>query len=318
MTREQIEIQWNVPETVGNLVKVWTWACGEVFSLPARAMAYNVRAPQGALFAGRAVVMDGEWAGFVLVSVLNGHSDVVPDDMGWLDAIAVVREHQGRGIGAELLDWAERWLRVQGRTRIRLCGGLRPFAPGIADEWNPGFFHVHGFTPRAENPRVQDFGHDLAEYVSPALLRTLNVMCRPAEASDIEGLRDFLRREFPGRWEYEFEQHVRDGGRIGDFLLLESERGIDACCAVTTEQSLRPIERFYPSPLPRPWGQVGAIGVSADRRNAGYGSALLDASLRHLRAQGVRGCIIDWTHHVGYYERFGFRAHRRYEVMVKG
>jgi GNAT superfamily N-acetyltransferase len=115
---------------------------------------------------------------------------------------------------------------------------------------------------------------------------------------------------------------LRDGARLSDYLILkndslQSARGIDACCIMTLEDSQRPVERFYPSPLPRPWGQAGSIGVSADRRSAGYGSALLDATLKHLRERGVRGGIIDWTHLVSYYERFGFKPHRSYRMLVK-
>jgi beta-N-acetylhexosaminidase len=302
--------------TADEAAEVWTRACGEEFALDARALRFNMRAPLGADMDGRAAIVDGKIAGMVMASVLNGRPDVVPDEMGWLDALVVAPEYQGRGIGTEMSYWAAEWLRARGRTVIRLGGGLRPFAPGVADEWKVEFFCKQGFVPRAENPIVRDFGHDLGEYASPAFLRKLDVSCRPAKEDDVERLREFLAREFPGRWQYEFEQHLRDGGRAADWMLLESERGLDACCVTTTEESVRPVARFFPSPLPRPWGQVGAIGVSADRRNVGYGSALLDASLRHLRKRGVRGCIIDWTHHVGYYERFGFRGHRRYGVMV--
>jgi predicted N-acetyltransferase YhbS len=216
-----------------------------------------------------------------------------------------------------LLQWAEDWLCEHSRTIARLGGGLRPFAPGVPRALNVNFFRAHGYVPREENYIVQDFGNDLQAYASPLFLRTLNAVCRPAEKTDIDALRTFYAREFPGRWQYEFEQHLHDGARIQDYFILSSERGIDACCQVTLEDSLRPVERYYPSPLPRLWGQVGAIGVSADRRNAGYGSTLLDAALQHLRERGVRGCIIDWTHHIGYYERFGFKPHRAYEVLVK-
>lgn len=301
--------------------ELWTRACGKGFMLSPRALAYNLGVPMGAEQAGRFAVVDGERVGFVLASLLagelNGHAAVAPRDLGWLDAIVVVQEFQRRGIGSALLEWAHEWLRGQGRTVSRLCGGLRPFAPGTALEWNADFFYAHGYAPRGENPIVQDFGHDLRDYVSPAFLRAADVECRPAAESDIDALREFYGREFPGRWEYEFEQHLRDGARVADYMVLYSERALDACCVMTFEDSLRPVERFYPAPLPRPWGQVGTVGVSADRRNAGYGSRLLDASLTHLRGRGVRGCIVDWTHHVGYYERFGFRTVRVYEVMER-
>lgn len=308
---EQNELTYHVAS------ELWTRACGENFALPPRAFAYNLRASRDAMQHGQFAVVNGEHVGFVLASVFDGDEDVAPHDLGWMDVLIVAPEFQQRGVGTQLLNSAEEWLRAHGRTRIRVGGGLRPFAPGVPGELGTDFLRAHGFEARDENPIVQDFGHDLQHYVSPKSLHALNVVCRPANEKEVDALRKFLAREFPGRWLYEFEQHLRDGARIADYFVLESERGIDACCLITLPDSLRPVEHFYPLPLPRPWGQAGSIGVSADRRNAGYGSALLDTGLRYLRDKGVRGCIIDWTHHVGYYERFGFRPHRKYEMLVK-
>lgn len=274
-------------------------------------------APFAARQAGQFAVVDGERVGLALASVLDNHPDVVPREMGWIDALCVTPKFAGKGIGSKLLEWAEDWLREQGRALFRLGGSLCQFAPGVASEWNTPFFRTRGYLPRPYDSVVQDFALDLQNYTSPSPLRASKVVCRPATENDITSLRAFLTREFPGRWLYELEQHVRERARIADYLLLESERGIDACCLMTVEDSLRPVERYYPSPMPRPWGQVGSVGVSADRRNLGYGSALLDATLKLMRASGVRGCIIDWTGLVGYYERFGFRAWRKYEMLVK-
>jgi predicted N-acetyltransferase YhbS len=69
--------------------------------------------------------------------------------------------------------------------------------------------------------------------------------------------------------------------------------------------------------LPRPWGQLGPIGVSQDTRGKGYGGALLDAGLRYLRDQGVRGCVIDWTDLVDFYGKFGFKPYRKYQMLIK-
>lgn len=306
---------------------LWTRACGKDFALSSRALAHNLLPPLDAEQSAQFALVAGERAGFVLASILHRHPDVAPPALGWIDALVVAPEFQKRGVGGALLAWAEDWLRAQGRTLIRLGGGLRPFAPGVPTALNVNFFRERGYVPRAENPIVRDFGCDLRAYHSPSFPRLSGVECRPAQVQDIAELQKFLAREFPGRWQYEFDQHLRDGGRLSDYMILKTEsratknqeptRGIDACCIMTFEDSLNPIERYYPAPLPRPWGQVGAIGVRADRRSMRYGSTLLDAALNQLQARGVRGCIIDWTHHIGYYERFGFRAQRAYEVLVK-
>lgn len=245
-----IPLEPNTPTHHDVAAKVWTRACGATFALPPRALAYNLRPPLDVTQVGQFAIVDGERVGLVMASVLHNGPDVMPDEYGWIDALVVAPEYQARGIGRALLQWAEDWLRGQGRTLARLGGGLRPFAPGVPLELNVEFFHRHGYAGRAENAIIQDFGLDLLAYQSPAFLRALNVECRPTSERDVDALGQFLAREFPGRWRYEFEQHLRDGARLGDYFVLYSERGLDACCQLTFEDSLRPVERYYPAPLP--------------------------------------------------------------------
>lgn len=315
---ELITFHLQDPHAHADAAELWTRACGSAFALSPRALAYNTRPCLGGAQAGQFAKVNAAHVGFVLASVLQNDARAVSPQNGWIDALAVLPEFQERGVGRALLHWAETWLRDRGCTSARLGGSLRPFAPGVPTELDTaGFFRSCGYTGREENAETWDLGLDLRNYISPASLRAQYVALRPGRESDAQALRAFLEREFPGRWHYEFEQHLRDGARITDYMILERERGIDACCIMTLEDSRRPVERFYPAPLPRPWGQTGSIGVSADRRSAGYGSALLDASLKFLRERGVRGCIIDWTHLAAYYERFGFKRHRSYQMLVK-
>jgi predicted N-acetyltransferase YhbS len=67
--------------------------------------------------------------------------------------------------------------------------------------------------------------------------------------------------------------------------------------------------------LPRPWGQLGAIGVSAGMRGQQLGRAMLAGGLARLHQAGVRGCIIDWTDLIDFYAKFNFKLFRRYLMM---
>lgn len=301
---------------------LWTHACGDDLAVSPRTVAYNVTAPTGGLCAG-VIAYQGETpVGFVTVSQLSADPSVQSPATGWIDAIAVHPDHQRQGVGSALLAWAEGFLLGQGCRRILLGSSLRPFLPGVPVELETAGFFVHqGYggddVDRPTHESTWDVAADLSAYTPPPSLREVDAQIRPARPGDAEAVLTFLRREFPGRWRYEFEEFLRNGGRASDYMVLWTARGVDGCCTLTFEDSLRPIERFFPYRLPRPWGQLGSIGISEDRRGLGFGAALLDAGLRRLHDNGVNGCVIDWTNLVEFYGKFGFTPYRRYLRLHK-
>ncbi len=304
------------------IVSLWNAACGADLAINARCVAYNTRAATGAAQAGRIAIENGNAVGFVVASALPGDPRTSPPELGWIDAIAVAPEFQRRGIGSALLAWAEDFLRAQNCTCFRLGSGLRPFAPGLPVELGTeNFFRTRGYAPRAESATVWDLARDLSDYstIRPSDDATNHPTTRPAQAGDEPALLEFLNREFPNRWRFEFEEFLRARGNFSDYYLLTAKRDncISAFARLTLEDSERPIERFFMRRLPRPWGQLGPLGVSRDARGKGYGAALVDAALRYLQARGVRGCVIDWTTLTDFYAKFGFAPFREYEMLEK-
>jgi GNAT superfamily N-acetyltransferase len=307
------------PAHIQAVARVWTAACGPDLAIGERFVAYNVSPGTGKVQSGQLALIEGEPAGLVLASLLQGDALAASPQQGHIDAIAVMPGYQRRSIGKALLHWAEDWLQEQGCTRIGLGASFKPFAPGVPDELGTtSFFQQQGYVPNPGHTAVWDMAHDLASYKTPATAtKATGISVRPAEPGQETALLSFLRREFAGGWRYECEELLREGASISDYILLWSDRGVDGCCLVTREDSLRPMDRFYPYRLPRPWGQLGSIGVSADRRGLGYGAALLDGGLLFLRDQGVRGCIIDWLVIVDFYSKFGFSQFRQYNTLHK-
>jgi len=264
-------------------------------------------------------MQDGQPAGFVVASALPASPDVSPPQFGWIDAVAVSPAFQRQGIGSMLLAWAEAWLAQQGCTHAGLGGSLRPFTPGLPVELDVGvFFDKRGYQGRTWGSVDWDVAHDLDQYqITDTKYPISNASIRVAQSGDEDAMLAFFQHSFPGRWRFEFLEFLREGGRRSDYLLLWTERGVDGFARLTFEDSERPIERFYMHRLPRPWGQLGPIGVSDDWRGKGYGGALLDAGLRRLRECGVRGCVIDWTSLLDFYGKFGFKPYRQYAMLVK-
>ena len=290
---------------------VWNAACGDGLWFSPLLAAYNMRLTTGALQAGQLVVDAGKPVGFVLASA-------VVNENAWVDAMAVHPDIQGQGIGSQLLVWAEGWLRDKGIDAVRLGASLRPFVPGVPVELgSEDFFRKRGYELTSTDV---DMACDLAYglKVHPVAMPT-EVL--PLTFSDVPALHEFLQRAFPGRWHFEFEEFLREAGHLSDYRVLwasdSGTRRIEGFCQTTWEDSVRPMERFYPQPLPRPWGQLGSIGVSEACRGKGYAATLINAALERFRAAGVRGCIIDWTGLIDLYARFGFTVHRRYSMMRK-
>ena len=200
--------------------------------------------------------------------------------------------------------------------RVQVGAGLHPFAPGLPSTLeSDAFFHRLGYET---TQCVWDLSANLATYEPPATVREVPGAVRPAQPTDAEALGSFLAREFPGRWSFAFQEAYRTPDyRLSDYMVLWTERGIDGFCRLSFEDSQQPIERYYPYTLPRPWGQLGPIGVSADRRGQGFGAALVDAGLRRLHNNGVNGCVIDWTTIVDFYGKFGFAPYREYRQLAK-
>jgi GNAT superfamily N-acetyltransferase len=303
---------------------IWTQACGPELAVSPRFVRYHLSPPEGVTRAGRLAVKDGEPIGFVLASVMRDRPQVMPPQAGWIDAIAVRPASVGQGIGGGLLAWAEDWLAGQGCAYAALGGSIKWFTPGLpASLGSDGFFTRRGFGPFPDASPGHDLEWDVArslrDYVTPVEVRVArDVRVAPVEPGEEGAVREFLQREFPGRWLYEFEEFLREGGRIGDFVALWSARGVEGCAHLTYEDSLVPLDHYFPYRLSRPWGQLGAIGVSADCRGLGYGGALLDGGLRILRERGVDGCVIDWTTIVDFYGKFGFKFYREFRSWGKG
>jgi GNAT superfamily N-acetyltransferase len=310
------DLERSNPDHVQALAEVWNAACGSALQLSRRFVAYNLQPSTGSTQRGCLALLNGEPVGVVMASVLHSDPEVMAPDLGWVDVLAVVPAAQHQGVGTQLLAWAEGWLRDQGCRACIVGASLRPFVPGIPTELaTMPFFAAQGYV---EDHMVWDVAANLAHYRPPPTVREIDGAVRPAQKGQEAALLEFLRREFPGRWRYEAEEFLRTPQtRFSDYMLLWTDRGVDGFCVLTFEDSGQPMERFYPYSLPRPWGQLGSVGVSADRRGRGYGAALVDAGLRRLHNNGVNGCVIDWTTIVDFYGKFGFAQYRAYQQIYK-
>lgn len=296
------------------LTGFWNSSLDADLALSTELVAFASQPFSGGAQAGRIALVDGQPAGAVLVSAHPNAPDAMPQDVGWIDAIAVDRPFQRRGIGRRLLAWAEEWLASQGAVCITTGCGPHNLTPGVPAGARP-FFRACGFA--LCDWTNWDVARNLSDYSAPPTLREVPAAAYPARPGQEELLLGFLGREFPGRWLFDAREYLRVGGRISDFMLLWTDRGVEGACKLCFEDSAWPLGRYFPYSLPRPWGQLGFIGVAAERRGEGMGLFLLDAGLRRLRDNGVNGCVIDWTDLLDFYGKAGFAPYHAWSVLMK-
>jgi GNAT superfamily N-acetyltransferase len=309
-----------VPEDPANpeiMARIWNSAMPDEFSATPRFFAYNLKPVSGGIQGGSWMIDRGQPVGFVVASLLPNNERVQPAGLGWLDALVVEREHQGRGFGKLLVEWAHTYLQHMGCKRLRLGASMRAFVPGLPfDSRSLGFFQKVGYE---ELPNLcWDVARDLGDGL-PIARHPLPENCeiRPCQVSDAAALFEFLWREFPGRWRFEIEDLFNIGGRPSDIMILKLGGRVEGFCLLTLPESARPLDRYYLHRYPQPWGQLGPIGVGHEVRGGGFGGLLLQAGLENLRAQGTRGCVIDWTNLLDFYGKYGFQPYHRYHMLTR-
>jgi len=303
------------PVRMADTIRIWNTASHTDYPINDRLLSYNVITATGEVIEGQVALQSGEPVGFVLACAVTDDPSVT---LGWISSIAVMPSAQRQGIGSELLHWAQRWLQQQGCKRIRIGGNLRPFLPGLpfAMRENAAFFERRGYQSPSHQPYEYDIARRLKDY-QPIYSKPAHAYLAPMQPGKEHLLLDFLHREYPGRWEFEAREFVKNGGRASDFLLLRVHGEVHGFCRLTMSDSERPIERFYPQRLPQPWGQFGPLGLSKVVRGQGLGGYLIDAAAVHMQSLGVDGCVVDWTSLVELYGKFGFRVYNQYISLFK-
>ena len=303
------------------VIHLWNSAAHPDYPINARFLAYNTMPSTGERIEGRVAVQNDQLLGFVLAC------EVKDSGLGWISAIAVHPSAQRKGVGSMLLTWAEIWLKEKGCKRIRLGGNLRPFLPGLPSPLSEFgkraegeeallFFTKRGYQASPDQPYEYDIARSLKDY-QRIYSKPAYTDLSPMQPGEEYLLLNFLHREYPGRWEFEAREFVKNHGRASDFLLLRVHDEVHGFCWLTLPDSQRPIERFYPQRLPQLWGQFGPLGLSKATRGQGVGGYLIDAAAVHMQSLGVDGCVIDWTSLVDLYGKFGFSAYNRYLSLFK-
>lgn len=307
------EIEFANSADLAQIARLWSSAAGPELAMSQRMVRYYAEPAEGVWQSGRFAEFDGRLVGLVWITTahkLNRDHGL----SGFVEMLCVDPGYQGRGIGTRLLGWAEDMLADQACERIVLGGGFRyPVNCVPLELESQDYFRDRGYL---DGVPVWDVVRDLTGFDADDEIGEYDALIVEASETDQAELFEFLDTTYP-RWAIELTDFRKSQGRLSDYLVLRVDGQLQGFCQLTFEDSRRPLERFLGSPLPRPWGELGPIGLTQSVRGRGFGGALLREGLAVLRNKGVRGCRILWTPVPHFFETAGFQREREFTMMSK-
>ncbi|MCX7019264.1 MAG: GNAT family N-acetyltransferase [Candidatus Sumerlaeota bacterium] len=259
--------------------------------------------------------LDDALAGFVVCFVLNKPIEKVGhrEDTGFITAMGVAPDTRHRGVGAALLDAAEKFFRARGRVIICVAPYTpNYFVPGVdKDRYADGvrFLSEHGFAEYSEaiaaDALISKFEIPPDVLSKEKRLAAEGVIIRHYERQDLAGYIQFQRDLMPGPW-------VEDARRN----LLELTRGRFPPEAIWLAVDQGKIIGFCQNENEH----FGPFGVSDAYQGRGIGSVLLARTLHQMRVSGCHSAWVLWTGEralKGVYGRLGFAFTRRFAIMKK-
>lgn len=233
---------------------------------------------------------------------------VAVDPAGSIPLLVVDPAYQRRGVGTRLLDAGMARLGQLGATTVALGGGGHDYIwPGVPDNLPGavGFFRARGW---GFDHTVIDLVADLRGYEAPAGVGeragragvSIEVMAGP-ERTEVMA---FEAATFPD-WVGWFE-------RLDSSVLVARDRA--GAVAGTLLFRGPPGATIYEPLLGPGAGTIGCVGVAAEARGAGVGSAMVARASELLRDAGTHACHIGWTRRERFYTRVGYTPWRRYHM----
>lgn len=235
---------------------------------------------------------------------------------GGIGALCVHPDFQRRGVGTQLLERCEDYLRKHDSPLTTLYFSHH-LLPGIPADSPSGvaFFKRHGyegFTPCVDMWR-ELLTYELPEKAVAAMQQNPTVEIRRAREDEANRVLDFVSREFPGGWTYSTKAHFARSGKASDIIVaVEKSEVIGFCHTSDWRSSWLMPNIYWHELLGERFGGLGPIGIGAEHRKRGLGLAICAVAVEELKRAGVEKMAIDWTTLVDFYGQMSFTVWKTY------
>ncbi|MCF6137768.1 GNAT family N-acetyltransferase [Pseudalkalibacillus berkeleyi] len=297
---------------VEEICQLWNRTLGDEFPLTERLFTQNsVECPH--------IFPEGSWyvtegnqvIGFVVTKVTRERVDLLPEGVGWIQALLVAPEHRNKGIGKALLEKAELALQSTPITKISIGRDVHHYFPGIPNTLTTTmkWFERNGYEEAGTDyDFIQTYENQpkQPEHIDKISFTVL----KKEEENEFLA---FLSRCFPGRWHYEAWDYFRSGGEGKHFIIARENQ--DIIGFVRINDSDAPVigpNVYWAEAFTEKTGGIGPLGIDRAHRKKGYGRAIVEHAIYTAYERNCMNIIIDWTELTTFYESFGFKKWKTY------
>lgn len=234
----------------------------------------------------------------------------IENDMGWLSAFVVDKEHIG--CGDLLLEKAENYLKMNGKKTVNTGYYPTYFVQGVDERYTPEYIEIfenRGYAPT----RSIAMNLDLQKYNPPANieekrtnLEAEGIRISPLTDEHITSLLSLENEFLKPSWLYEYVNRVKDMDFERFRIAVKDGKVLGAC--VFSDPDSAP-ERF------------GPFGVNDSCQGKGIGGVLLADTLGEMKKRGLKNAWMQWASDDKgasiLYERAGFVKKESYIEFEK-
>jgi GNAT superfamily N-acetyltransferase len=301
------------------VLTLWNSNIGEDYPLTRELLIQNTYEDENLFNDGSFLVWDNDrLVAFIFTKLWNGKMKITDyKKTGWIQVVLVDESYRNKGIGTQLLKRVEEEMKKRGKRRILLGRDTFNYFPGVparhkrVKEW----FLEKGYINKGKVYdlfKKYDYSNDCKKIdYSPYNICILKKYER-------DKLISFLKRAFPGRWEYEAVKYFEKGGTGREFLVArESDKIIGFCRVNDSDSKVIGNNVNWKNRYNGKLGGIGPIGVDKEYKRKGIGKSLIEYGVSMLNQRGIENILIDWTTLTDYYSKFGFEISESYYQLEK-